>query len=220
MRVDTRSEACADCHRRGAKDETIRASNGFIRHRAASHEMMAGPKSMVTCVTCHHPHLGVLYSNEKGMASATRSECETCHKGARESLQNAPLADAHGDMACIECPRPPAARTAVTRSMFSGDMRSHLFTINTAMDAEQLPRGAAVGLSPFPVRVHLHRAVSTVTTAEQGPVLAETRDLVKKWLPETKLLEIPGAENHFFPKHVPAETAAVLDAPVPDRMAV
>jgi hypothetical protein len=32
---------------------------------------------------------------------------------------------------------PPAARTAVTRSKFSGDMRSHLFTINTAIDAQQ-----------------------------------------------------------------------------------
>jgi hypothetical protein len=137
MTVDTRSEACGDCHRRGAKDGTIRAKNGFIEHRAAFHEMKAGPKSMVTCVTCHDPHLGVLYAKEKGMASPTRIACETCHKGARESLRNAPLAQPHGEMACIECHMPPAARTAVTRSKFSGDMRSHLFRIDIGMDAKQ-----------------------------------------------------------------------------------
>jgi hypothetical protein len=136
MTIDTRAEACGRCHNRGGINDIIPASGGFIRHHEQYNEMTAGGHEFLSCVTCHDPHAGVVYSDLTG-AQAIRIQCEDCHSNARQSLQDSPLAAVKADFACQSCHMPYAAKSALASDTYVGDIRSHLVTINPDVDAEQ-----------------------------------------------------------------------------------
>ncbi len=143
MIVERSSAMCGKCHVRGSPYE-IDASGGFIRHHEQYDEILATKKFNTPCVDCHDPHLG-LHEFNPDRDQAIRIDCGTCHykeeKAFLESdLRHAPEYD------CIDCHMPYAAKSAVAVSTYKGDVRSHLFRINTDSTAEMFSaQGSANG---------------------------------------------------------------------------
>jgi hypothetical protein len=118
--VDDASAACGDCHRRGDDDDFIEASGGFIRHHEQYQEWKAGAHwAFAQCNECHDPHIGTRYGN--GDAGGILKTCEDCHTRA---LNHAPVS-------CESCHMARATKSARAIHSFEGDVRTHLFRINT-----------------------------------------------------------------------------------------
>lgn len=119
MMVDISSDFCGQCHVRG-DPSTIPASGGFIRHHEQYNEMLATTKSFMKCVTCHDPHKRAHW-NPDGI----RFSCETCHPGQQMQIPEMAFMD------CVDCHMPYASKSARSLAEYQGDVRTHLFTINT-----------------------------------------------------------------------------------------
>jgi hypothetical protein len=117
--VDDASAACGTCHRRGADDDFIEASGGFIRHHEQYQEWKASPHwAFAQCNQCHDPHKGTRYGNAD--AGGILQTCEDCHTRALN----------HPPVACESCHMPRATKSARAVHSFEGDVRTHLFRIN------------------------------------------------------------------------------------------
>jgi len=121
LKIDKTSAACGKCHIRGDKD-TIPASGGFIRHHEQYNEWLASPHAgNVECVDCHDPH--------KTSKAAIKIGCADCHDdiGAKYTKNIHSLTK----IECIECHMPRATKSAVKFDANIGDVRTHIFKINT-----------------------------------------------------------------------------------------
>jgi len=118
--IDRSNESCGQCHVRGAKDK-IPASKGFIRHHEQLNEILASPHKNVTCITCHNPH--------KRAAFSIKNTCEDCHSSQARAFSNSTMQQV--GLECIDCHMPKAAKSAVAKAQFEGDIRSHIFRIST-----------------------------------------------------------------------------------------
>jgi hypothetical protein len=138
MTIDRSSTLCGKCH---ARDNAykIDASGGFIKHHEQFEEILATKKFNMPCVDCHDPHVGLHESNPE-RANAIKTKCETCHFEEFESFANSEIPHSTVDTVqvdCIECHMPYAAKSAVgNATIHKGDIRSHLFRINTDPNAE------------------------------------------------------------------------------------
>ncbi len=120
--VDDTAELCGQCHIRGDA-ETVPASGGFIRHHEQYNELLAGPHAGLSCNDCHDAHVGVLYGNAaNGGIVAT---CESCHPNQAANNSHNSVPD------CVDCHMPRATMSARMVHSFEGDVRTHIFRINT-----------------------------------------------------------------------------------------
>jgi hypothetical protein len=114
---------CGTCHNRSYTDP-INSNGGFIKHHEQWDELTATKHNEVgfTCVTCHDPHKRVIWDGD-----GITITCATCHSDQADIVNHGPGAT------CIDCHMPYAAKSGTTRgeSGYKGDVRSHLFTINT-----------------------------------------------------------------------------------------
>lgn len=120
-KVDRSAAACGKCHVRGDKNK-IPASKGFIRHHEQYQELLASPHgNSLQCVDCHNPH-------KKAVASIVQS-CSDCHADAAKAVAN----NIHGQsrIDCVECHMAKATKSAVKFDQNMGDIRTHLFRIDT-----------------------------------------------------------------------------------------
>ncbi len=118
--VDSSSAACGSCHIRGVAEE-IPASGGFIRHHEQYNEHLASPHESFDCTTCHDPH-------KKAEFSIT-TECAVCHSGINTEFTGSQM-QAVG-LTCTDCHMPMATKSAVSLGPNKGDVKTHLFRINT-----------------------------------------------------------------------------------------
>ncbi|MFQ5808700.1 MAG: hypothetical protein ACE5JM_03685 [Armatimonadota bacterium] len=124
--VDIRAERCGECHFRDSQHR-IEASGGFIRHHEQYDEMIADGNTVPghqdqECVDCHHPHRGSRYAGDFGLVRT----CESCHPSEAASLDHSPGPE------CKDCHMPRATKSAVKVHDHEGDVRTHIFEINTA----------------------------------------------------------------------------------------
>lgn len=137
--IDTSAEACGECHIRGEPD-TIPASGGFVRHHEQYNELLASPHAALDCVSCHNPHkrgeFGIKDSAECGVS---------CHSGVMASYQQTSMYD-YG-VSCQDCHMPMATKSAQALGPHQGDVKTHIFRINTDPDADMFtPAGDFVQL--------------------------------------------------------------------------
>ncbi|MBE8538542.1 cytochrome c3 family protein [Geoglobus acetivorans] len=123
--VDTSSALCGKCHVRGDPSR-IPASNGFIKHHEQYNELLASPHKDLSCITCHDPHKSV---KNPMVDDAIKMKCEQCHGDVAKEFAESEMAKE--GVECTDCHMPFAAKSAVKRAEFEGDIRSHLFRINT-----------------------------------------------------------------------------------------
>jgi hypothetical protein len=130
--IDTSSELCGSCHNRGGTNADIPASNGFIRHHEQYNEWANsghgdGVGEDVSCNTCHDPHIGTRYDfADMGGIIAT---CESCH--AEQAANNSHSVPVD----CVTCHMAQASKSAVAdpaNLLYVGDVKTHIFGINTA----------------------------------------------------------------------------------------
>lgn len=136
IKIDRTAAACGTCHRRGDDMTVIPAAGGFIDHREQYQELLksphnpdkeAKPGEKFSCVTCHKPH------RTAGLSIKSEATCAACHAKAAEDFKDSRMAKA--GVTCEDCHMAEAAKTAVKRGPFEGDLKSHLFKINPDVKA-------------------------------------------------------------------------------------
>ena len=130
MAIREKMELCGGCHVRGAEDK-IPASGGFIKHHEQFNESLRGPHNEgndVTCITCHDQHKSAKFKE------GIKVSCESCHEDVGKTFAET----THGGFGvdCIECHMPRASKSATKMGKFEGDVRTHIFRINTEAGAK------------------------------------------------------------------------------------
>jgi mono/diheme cytochrome c family protein len=145
MIIDRSNEQCGKCHIRGDIGK-IPVSGGFIRHHEQWNEMFTSKHASLDCIDCHDPHKG-LHEDNPNRAAAIRSSCESCHFDEAGAYEDSGLPHSELGIACIECHMAKAAKSARAVGDFKGDVRSHLFGINTDPDVSMFSEdgGNALG---------------------------------------------------------------------------
>lgn len=130
---------CGTCHNHGP-EETVLAGDGFIKSEGQYNEYMASPHSSdggPSCVDCHSPH--------KRVEFGVKTECETCHNSQATQYAGT-LMDKVG-VGCTDCHMAQATLSAQPLGPNKGDMKSHIFNINTDPAASMFtPDGSALVL--------------------------------------------------------------------------
>ncbi|UCF79238.1 MAG: hypothetical protein JSW03_02995 [Candidatus Eiseniibacteriota bacterium] len=136
MKIDRSSVMCGECHSRGSTS-AIPAGGGFIRHHEQYNELVASKKISFACVDCHEPHVS-LHKKNPTRASGIVLTCEACHYEEAEGFANSSLPHYDlGTIKCIDCHMPPAVKSAEGDPVtHRGDVKSHLFSINTDASAQ------------------------------------------------------------------------------------
>lgn len=124
IKIDTSADACGKCHQRGGLGPEPPASGGFIRHHEQINELKAGVHKELGCIDCHNPH---------ERAILVKDNCQECH----EEIAKSYALTVHGKQGtrCVECHMPKATKSAISVASYTGDVRTHIFKINTAADA-------------------------------------------------------------------------------------
>jgi len=125
MIVDSSAEGCGKCHQRGGINPRPPVSGDFIKHHEQINELLAGPHKDLSCVECHNPHQRAILA---------KNNCGTCHEDIAASYAKT----LHGktNIKCFECHMARASKSAVKDNKNSGDVRTHIFKINTDANAE------------------------------------------------------------------------------------
>lgn len=124
MKIDRSAEACGKCHQRGGIGPDPPAKGGFIRHHEQINELRAGVHRELACIECHNPHK---------RAILVEAACSDCHEETAEKYAGT----LHGrtSIECIECHMPRASKSAISVASYIGDIRTHIFKINTDAEA-------------------------------------------------------------------------------------
>lgn len=130
------SAVCGNCHTRGADDTKIMSKDGFVEHHEQYPEFLNSPHKTLTCVTCHDPHKGVHVGQTNPTEGAgIKTQCVTCHAQQNADFTGSTMQKAN--VKCIDCHMPKIGKSAVgDAAKFTGDVREHLFKINTAAEAK------------------------------------------------------------------------------------
>lgn len=132
MAVDRSAAMCGQCHSRGDLD-TIPAKGGFIRHHEQYNELLASPHAGFGCVTCHDPHKKAEFSIVK--------DCATCHEEEAADYEGTRMQIA--GVTCTDCHMPAASKSAEALGPHAGDVKTHLFRINTDANASMFTEDGA-----------------------------------------------------------------------------
>jgi len=131
MQINESSSLCGECHYRDA-NYRIEAENGLIKHNQQYSELKSARHGNILCVTCHNPHMSTAYD-----AGGLTADCSQCHD---MTVNHA------GPDDCVNCHMPYSVLSAESSGSgihLRGDMRSHIFAINTDTGQGQFyPDGA------------------------------------------------------------------------------
>ncbi|MDH3943452.1 MAG: cytochrome c family protein [Anaerolineae bacterium] len=135
MPVEYASQLCGECHVRGNPAE-MDASGGFEKHHQQYEDLFNSRHFAVSCVTCHDPHASAIYEDEEiNPEMGIIQTCESCHW---EYTARKVSKHSAGIVACTACHMPPMAKSAVGNiDIYTGDVHSHQFSINTDPNAPQ-----------------------------------------------------------------------------------
>jgi hypothetical protein len=147
---------CGNCHKRG-DGSTIEAEDGFIKHQQQYNEFLASPHGSMHCAACHDPHKRAEYSIE--------TTCETCHPAQASAYMNTSMYAA--GVECIDCHMAMATLSAQSLGQFRGDMRTHLFWINTSAAYQMITDGQS-GSSTESGSAHKGSTAEAVVALDDG----------------------------------------------------
>jgi len=131
INLDRSNALCARCHSRGVPNHIVAyppdsEGDQFLANYGQFDELQASPHRNLTCVSCHDPHLSAKFSPEQ----AIEISCTTCH----EEIEI--FNTGGGAHTCVNCHLPFATLSAVKRSPYQADVRTHIFRINPSAAAE------------------------------------------------------------------------------------
>jgi len=180
---------CQDCHVHG-DESAVKASGGFIVSEGQHNEFMAGPHSNAEgndeledgCVSCHNPHQPA----ELGI----KRECSSCHADVADAYAETTMDKA--GVECTDCHMPPATLSGQALGPNQGDMKTHIFYVNTDPNAAMFTEdGANVALSDGKAAVTLDFVCQR---CHQGASLDELARFAKDFHDPDKTLEDIGLD--------------------------
>lgn len=121
MTVDYGSALCGECHSRNG-GQAISAQFGLILNYSQYDEISGAGHANVACASCHDPHRSAVYDP----INAIETACTDCHNNITVTHT--------GPDECYLCHMPLSVISAVSTGSgvhLSGDVRSHIFAINT-----------------------------------------------------------------------------------------
>ncbi len=124
LELDRASAPCGNCHTRDSENR-IAAKGGFIRHHEQYDEWLHSPHNTAGsgCNDCHDPHASVKYDAD-AVGQGMLLSCEDCHREITYIK--------HDDSAdCVDCHMPKATKSAIAVNAYTGDIRTHIWAINT-----------------------------------------------------------------------------------------
>ena len=134
MHIDRTAEQCGTCHYRTSGD-VIPASSGYGKHHQQWNEMYHSRKHSMDCIDCHDPHSSAHWSDEDyNPDQSIGAYCVDCHFNEAANQKSATM---EAFASCEDCHMPYATKSALAANTYVGDVRTHLFGINTDADAEQ-----------------------------------------------------------------------------------
>ncbi len=135
MNIDRDAQACGNCHIRGSVD-VIDAKGGFTKHHEQAEELYASKHLAIGCVACHDPHASAVNADDDlNPNKGIWNDCEDCHFDKVSNQKSSAMASI---LECSDCHMPYGAKSAWGNGdVFTGDVRSHLFAINTDPEAPQ-----------------------------------------------------------------------------------
>lgn len=137
MNVDRSSDMCGKCHARGTPYK-IPAEGGFVQNYEQYNEILSTSKAVMKCVDCHDPHQSLNPLNPN-RSLAVKTKCESCHYEKTANFVNSELPHYSEQVQCIDCHMPYTDKSAIGDTLHHvGDVRSHLFRINTDPNAKML----------------------------------------------------------------------------------
>lgn len=113
------TDLCGDCHTRNA-DRSIAVSGGKVKHHEQFDEFITTGhynNGSMSCISCHDPHKRTIWDGDSVTAT-----CSSCHTS---TTVNHVITD------CKSCHMPYSGKSAVSRGAYTGDIKSHLWEINT-----------------------------------------------------------------------------------------
>lgn len=143
LHIDREAEACGKCHSVGDPAEIHSDGHGFLPGNEQWNQMFSSKKHVMNCSDCHDPHQSAHFADDTYNArQGLQTRCETCHfnQAARQNLSgssdDSPMKFL---LSCTDCHMPRVAVSAMgDLASFQGDLRAHLFAINTDPAAAQL----------------------------------------------------------------------------------
>lgn len=120
IKIDASAKSCGKCHQRGGINSKPPAKGGFVRHHEQINELLAGSHKDMSCMDCHDPHKRAILSKDN---------CAECHDGIAASY--AKTTHAKAGKKCFSCHMPMASKSAIKKNKYVGDVRTHIFKINT-----------------------------------------------------------------------------------------
>jgi hypothetical protein len=124
-RGELSAKLCERCHQRGGIGQDPLIESGLVRHHDQINELQSGPHKGLSCLNCHNPHR---------RATQAKDNCTICHSRLYASFKTT----THGkaDIKCYECHMPRVSKSAISRNSYIGEVRTHLFKINTDPKAD------------------------------------------------------------------------------------
>ncbi len=134
MPIDRASQMCADCHSRD-NPAVIDAMDGFEMQYVHYDGLYNSKHFSLSCVTCHDVHASSRFIDDSvNPNQGIMQQCESCH-WQNEAVQNNRR---HLGVDCVDCHMPPMGMSAWANSnIFTGDLHSHQFSINSDPEAPQ-----------------------------------------------------------------------------------
>ncbi|MCW8926285.1 MAG: cytochrome c3 family protein [Xanthomonadales bacterium] len=148
------AEFCGTCH--GSEDlGTIAAANGFITSHQQYNELLAGPHSSTDCATCHNAH--------KRADLSIETTCANCHPVQAAAYADNVMSD-YG-VTCVDCHMPTVGVVAQPLGPNQGDLKTHLFYINTDPEANMFTQEGDFVALDFVVSGKTDKAAVTLNFA-------------------------------------------------------
>lgn len=107
--------------KRLARTMTMKNSVAGLPHGGGKAVSEVKAKSAMDCVTCHNPHKRAKFSIKK--------DCAACHSKQGEAFTGSQMQKV--GVTCVDCHMPRATKSATAKSKTEGDIRTHVFKINT-----------------------------------------------------------------------------------------
>lgn len=120
IKVDSSAKGCGKCHQRGGINPQPPVSGTFIQHHEQINELLSGAHNELSCTECHDPHKRAILA---------KNNCGSCHEVVASSY--AKNIHAKDGIKCSSCHMPKMSKSAISVNKYTGDVRSHIFRINT-----------------------------------------------------------------------------------------
>ncbi|HEX7973430.1 MAG TPA: cytochrome c3 family protein [Anaerolineales bacterium] len=151
----------------GVSSTQVTAANLFIQHNDQYGGMFLGKHDILSCLSCHDPHTGVVQASQTTTPASASQVCASCHFQEAQFQKNQKHTAVN--VSCIDCHMPRLIQSAWSiPQRYTADIRSHVMTIDPYLINQAGPDG-----QPISQAVSLDLACRQCHNQQLGSVKAD-----------------------------------------------